>query len=485
MSWVLRMAGVLVVVAGLGFGGWYVDAFRQRERSRLSGVFEAEPTDAATRLGGRVARILAEEGQRVAEGQAIVVLEARAARDQTAAQEWEAGAARAAWEMALHGPRKEEIAKQIAVLAEAQAALDKALKGPREEEIAAARGKLREAEALYEEAVAGPRKEEIARARAVERLAQARLAAAERGLTQEERSELKAKLDASAAQAILAQADLVRAQKLYAEGAVSKQYLDTAAAAARVATARRKEAEEAWTRGERGTPAEELNQAREAYKEAQASLNLLLAGTRPEEKRAAAARVAAATAGLELFLRGSRPEDIAAARARVAEARAVLIELRHGTRAEALAQARYQRLAASARAHAAAANQAEEVVRAPFSGVVERMLVAVGDLVPPGGVVARLQDPNNLWLRVYVPEKDLAAIHPGVPAELQVDGIRGTVHAVVASVSSMGEFTPANLQTPEERGKQVFAVRLRLALPDARVKPGMAASVRRLGNRVY
>ena len=485
MSWRVRFIVVILVIAGLGLGGWYVDALRQRERSRLSGFFEAEPSDAATRLGGRVVRILAVEGASIRRGQPIVVLEAQAARDQTESQEWEAAAAKAAWQMALHGPRKEEIERQAAVLAEAQAVLERTTNGPRPEEIAAARAKLREALALYDEAIAGPRAQEIARARAAERLAWARLAQAERGPTPEERAEAKARWDASIAQEALAHADLERAQQLYGEGAVSRQYLDSAVSAARVAQARRQEAEEAWQRAQKGTPAEELQQAQAAHHEAQADLDLLLAGSRKEEIRAAAARVTAARANLQLLLQGSRREDVAAARARVAQARAALVELQKGTRWEARAQARFQRLAAAARARAAITNQGEQVVRAPFDGVVERMLVSVGDLVPPGGVVARLQDPNDVWIRVYVPEKDLASVHPGLPAKLQVDGIDGLVDAVVASVSTIGEFTPANLQTPVERGKQVFAARLRLARPDSRVKPGMAATVRRLGNRTY
>lgn len=38
-----------------------------------------------------------------------------------------------------------------------------------------------------------------------------------------------------------------------------------------------------------------------------------------------------------------------------------------------------------------------------------------------------------------------------------------------------------NLQTPEERGRQVFAVRIRLKQSNPAVKAGMAATVRRVG----
>jgi HlyD family secretion protein len=113
---------------------------------------------------------------------------------------------------------------------------------------------------------------------------------------------------------------------------------------------------------------------------------------------------------------------------------------------------------------------------------VERLLVAQGDLVGRGTPVIRLTDPTDLWLRVYVPEASLAQVTVGDDAVLRVDGIREELEARVESIASRGEFTPANLQTAEERDRQVFAVRLRLQKPDRRVKAGMVATVLSVGN---
>jgi multidrug resistance efflux pump len=92
-----------------------------------------------------------------------------------------------------------------------------------------------------------------------------------------------------------------------------------------------------------------------------------------------------------------------------------------------------------------------------------------------------MSDPNDLWLRVYLPESKMAKVKVGNDAELHVDGIAEPVAAVVESIATKGEFTPANLQSPDERGKQVFAIRLRLKRSDARVKSGMYATVKRMG----
>jgi HlyD family secretion protein len=45
----------------------------------------------------------------------------------------------------------------------------------------------------------------------------------------------------------------------------------------------------------------------------------------------------------------------------------------------------------------------------------------------------------------------------------------------VTSIATEAEFTPKNVQTEEERVNLVFAVKISLANPDHRLKPGMPA----------
>jgi HlyD family secretion protein len=44
-------------------------------------------------------------------------------------------------------------------------------------------------------------------------------------------------------------------------------------------------------------------------------------------------------------------------------------------------------------------------------------------------------------------------------------------------VSDQAEFTPRNVQTTDSRKNTVFAIRLLVAAPDGRLKPGMPADV--------
>jgi multidrug resistance efflux pump len=182
------------------------------------------------------------------------------------------------------------------------------------------------------------------------------------------------------------------------------------------------------------------------------------------------------------LLRGTRYEEISAGKARLAQAQAALDALKAGSRKEEIAQMQAMTKAAEASARSVRQNGKERIVYAPQSGVVERIPVSVGDLIGVGTTVVRLSNPADIWLRVYVPEAKLGSVSVNGDALLQVDGISEPVQARVESVAMQGEFTPANLQTPEERGKQVFAVRLRLKQTDPRIKAGMYVTVKRLGS---
>ncbi len=244
----------VALLVAFGGVGWYVDKQRAKERSTLSGYFESRPTEISSRIGGRIARILVNEGDEVHKGQALIDLDATPARDETLAKEAQAEQARQQLREVKNGPRPEEIRKQEAAVAEASANLARLRNGPLPEDIDQARAHLRQAEAQYQKAQAGPRPQEIAEARAAERNARAHLAQMQRGLTPEEKAEAKARLDAAAAQERLARSDAQRYQTLYEGDAISRQQYDQSLSNVQQAVARRQELEEAWRRAEEGTP---------------------------------------------------------------------------------------------------------------------------------------------------------------------------------------------------------------------------------------
>ena len=71
-------------------------------------------------------------------------------------------------------------------------------------------------------------------------------------------------------------------------------------------------------------------------------------------------------------------------------------------------------------------------------------------------------DLSQLWVRAYVPENRMS-LKVGDPVSVTVDSFPGEKFAArITFVSRQAEFTPGNVQTPEERSKQVFRIKVTL-----------------------
>src|SRR5256714_10191267 len=118
----------------------------------------------------------------------------------------------------------------------------------------------------------------------------------------------------------------------------------------------------------------------------------------------------------------------------------------------------------------------EMQVVAPTESILEVLSVKTGDVLPPNGEVATLLLPQHLWVRVYVPEPWLGHIRIGDQVRVRVDSFPGKdFPGVVEQVNRQAEFTPRNVQTVEDRIRQVFGVKIRLPNNDDRLRAGMAA----------
>ena len=82
-----RLLVPVALAAAFGIGGWVIEQQRARERSTLSGFFESQPIQVASRIGGRVSLILVSEGAAVRGGQPLLQLEAAPAREDAAAKQ--------------------------------------------------------------------------------------------------------------------------------------------------------------------------------------------------------------------------------------------------------------------------------------------------------------------------------------------------------------------------------------------------------------
>jgi len=236
----------------------------------------------------------------------------------------------------------------------------------------------------------------------------------------------------------------------------------------------------------------DLARARAELDGADARLGLLLAGTRREDiERAQAelARTEADLAGAALDLgrlEGLADRGTATLKARddartrktmlervVASNRAELAKLEAGPRPQEIEQARAAKAAAEAVVATITQRIADATVVAPRDGVITSRATEPGEVLPPGALLYILTDIAHPWLTVYVDEPSLSRVHLGDPVHVKVDGRSQEFTGAVTYVADVAEFTPKNVQTPEERAKLVFRVKVGLDNPEGIFKPGM------------
>jgi len=189
----------------------------------------------------------------------------------------------------------------------------------------------------------------------------------------------------------------------------------------------------------------------------------------------------AARSALDVLADGSRPEVVAAARARLAEAHAQLENTRLGSRDEDVRVARAQLVQTQARLALAETNLAETAITAPRDCVVEALDLRPGDMLAANQAAATLVEDDQLFVRAYVPETELGLVHVGDTVPFTVDTFADhAFHAIVQHVNDVGEYTPRNVQTVDERANQVYLVRLGVADGQQMLRAGMAVTVRLL-----
>jgi HlyD family secretion protein len=200
--------------------------------------------------------------------------------------------------------------------------------------------------------------------------------------------------------------------------------------------------------------------------------------------RVASEHYRAATEKLDLVREGPRIEEIQRADADVRQAEAALLEAQTGKLDIVHKKQEMATLQANIRRDRAALQAAEAqlgytVLKSPLGGVVVRKHVEPGEIIAAGTPVVTIADLNDIWLKIYVPEPQLGRVKLGQTAEVRTDSYPAKVYrGAVVFVSSEAEFTPKNIQTPEERVKLVFAVKIGLPNPAQELKPGMPADAR-------
>lgn len=239
-------------------------------------------------------------------------------------------------------------------------------------------------------------------------------------------------------------------------------------------------------------------EAADRLRVAEARLADLQKGSRPTELASLEARLQQARASAELSQRElARQEElfksaaIAATefdRARLTHERnlraieelsAQLATARLGARSDTIAAAEAEVAAAEAAKSRADWAVTQKVQSSPQPALVHDTLFRAGEFVPAGRPIVALLPPENLKVRFFVPEADLARIRPGESVHVTLSGRADPLPARISYVSPRPEYTPPVLYNRANRAKLVFMVEAAIAEPAAAaaLHPGLPVDV--------
>jgi HlyD family secretion protein len=121
--------------------------------------------------------------------------------------------------------------------------------------------------------------------------------------------------------------------------------------------------------------------------------------------------------------------------------------------------------------------QSDLLIHAPAGGMITTRVVDKGEVVAAGSPLFDIVDLDRLYLKVYVPGNQIGKVRLGLPALVYIDAFPDQPYpATVRYIASQAEFTPKEVQTPDERVKLVYAVKLYLdGNPEHSLTPGLPA----------
>jgi multidrug efflux pump subunit AcrA (membrane-fusion protein) len=106
-------------------------------------------------------------------------------------------------------------------------------------------------------------------------------------------------------------------------------------------------------------------------------------------------------------------------------------------------------------------------LKAPIDGVIVERMGTVGELIGKETAVYTIGDPSDLWVQAEIKERDIGAVRTGQEVSFSVLAYHGdTFHGKIALVGNRVETESRTLE-----------VRVEVANPDGRLKPGMFADV--------
>lgn len=117
-------------------------------------------------------------------------------------------------------------------------------------------------------------------------------------------------------------------------------------------------------------------------------------------------------------------------------------------------------------------NLDETEIRAPFDGIITAKYVEVGAMISTGIPLVSIQDPNDNWINLKVPETDLAKYQVGTAVSMQGRDANLIVNGTIVDVSKKSEYATYRA-TSERDQKDIITFNVKIQVNSEKLRPGM------------
>lgn len=120
----------------------------------------------------------------------------------------------------------------------------------------------------------------------------------------------------------------------------------------------------------------------------------------------------------------------------------------------------------------------ELTVSSPLDGEVSSFDLKVGEVIKAHQTLLTICDLSDIYVRVYVPQAKLAKIKSLQKVNIKADSYPKEIfEGYISYIGAQAEFTPRNVQTPDERSKLVYPVKVQISNRNNKLRDGMYVSV--------
>jgi HlyD family secretion protein len=121
----------------------------------------------------------------------------------------------------------------------------------------------------------------------------------------------------------------------------------------------------------------------------------------------------------------------------------------------------------------------QRAVAAPDAGLVADVIAFPGETLAAGAPVVSLLPPQNIFVRFFIPEPELARVHVGDGVAFSCDNCPPDLGGAVSFISPQAEYTPPFIYSERTQSKFVFLAEARPSpAAAARLNPGQPVTVK-------